>query len=114
MWFQHDGAPAQFSRAVREHLDQTCGERWIGRGGPTPWPPRSPDLTPLDFFLWVRMKNLVYETPVESEGDLLARILAAAQIIEHTPGPVGRVYENMCLRYTVCNEQRACHVEPYL
>ncbi|KAJ4440478.1 hypothetical protein ANN_08619 [Periplaneta americana] len=31
---------------------------------------RSPDLTPLDFFLWDDMKNLVYEAPVESEEDL--------------------------------------------
>jgi hypothetical protein len=23
---------------------------WIGRGGPKPWPPRSPDLTPMGFF----------------------------------------------------------------
>ena len=25
-------------------------DAWIGRGGPIPWPPRSPDLSPLDFF----------------------------------------------------------------
>jgi hypothetical protein len=24
-------------------------DHWIGRGGPIPWPPHSPDLTPLDF-----------------------------------------------------------------
>ena len=24
----------------------------IGRGAPELWPPRSPDLTPLEFFLW--------------------------------------------------------------
>jgi hypothetical protein len=27
------------------------GWRWIGRSGPTVWTPKSPDLTPLDFFL---------------------------------------------------------------
>jgi len=26
--------------------------RWIGRGEPQNWPARSPDLTPLEFFLW--------------------------------------------------------------
>ncbi|PNF43619.1 hypothetical protein B7P43_G03107, partial [Cryptotermes secundus] len=31
---------------------QNFGNREIGRGGPITWPPRSPDLTPLDFFLW--------------------------------------------------------------
>ncbi|GBL73687.1 hypothetical protein AVEN_230681-1 [Araneus ventricosus] len=34
--------------------------RWIGRGGPVLWPPRSPDLTSLDFFLWGHLKELVY------------------------------------------------------
>ena len=59
------------------------------------------------------MKNLVYEVPDESEEDLLARILAS-EIIEHTPGLVGRVFENMRRRYTVCNEQQGRHVAPYL
>ncbi|GFU32085.1 uncharacterized protein TNCV_3833351 [Trichonephila clavipes] len=51
MWFPHDGAPANFSRNVRNHLDTVYGQHWIGRGGPVPWPPRSPDLSCLDFFL---------------------------------------------------------------
>ncbi|GFY22528.1 uncharacterized protein TNCV_2177891 [Trichonephila clavipes] len=33
MWFRQDGAPAHFNISVRNHLDATCGERWIGRGG---------------------------------------------------------------------------------
>ncbi|GFV39738.1 uncharacterized protein TNCV_741681 [Trichonephila clavipes] len=33
IWFQQDGTPAHFSISVRNHLDATCGERWIGRGG---------------------------------------------------------------------------------
>jgi hypothetical protein len=37
---------------VRNHLDREMDGRWIGRGGPIAWPPRLPDLTPLDFFLW--------------------------------------------------------------
>lgn len=114
MWYQHDGAPAHFSLAVREHLHQTFGERWIGRGGPTSWPPRSPDLTPVDFFLWGHMKNLVYETPVETEEDLVARVMAAAYIIKHTPGLMGRVYDNMLRRYTLCNDHQGRHVEPLL
>ena len=42
------------------------------------WPARSPDLIALDFFLLGNMKTLVYETPVESEMDLIARVVAAA------------------------------------
>jgi hypothetical protein len=31
------------------------------RRGPIEWPARSPDLTPLDFFLWGHLKSRVYE-----------------------------------------------------
>ena len=51
MWYQHDGAPAHFSIATRQVLNDKYPNRCIGRGGPVPWPPRSPDLTPLDCFL---------------------------------------------------------------
>jgi hypothetical protein len=33
-------------------MDETFGNRWIGRGGPITLPPRFPKLTPLHFFLW--------------------------------------------------------------
>jgi hypothetical protein len=33
---------------------------WIGRGGPKSWPPRSPDLTPLDFSVWRYVKDKIY------------------------------------------------------
>ncbi|KAJ4430775.1 hypothetical protein ANN_19366 [Periplaneta americana] len=87
---QHDGAPPHFSLAVREHLDRRFEQRWIGRGGPIARPPRSPDLTPLDFFLWGRMKSLVYETPIETAEDLVARVVVAAGEIADTPGVEGK------------------------
>ena len=52
MWFQQDGAPPHYSREVREYLNEEFPNRWIGRSGPVNWPPRSPDLTKMDFFLW--------------------------------------------------------------
>jgi len=48
--------------------------RWIGRDGPTPWPPRSPDITPFDFFLWGFVKDKVFSTPVPDITNLKARI----------------------------------------
>jgi hypothetical protein len=47
--YMHDGVPAHFSRAARDVPNNNHHDRWIGRGGPTAWPPRSPDLNPLDF-----------------------------------------------------------------
>jgi hypothetical protein len=33
-WFQDDDAPAHCTKVVREYLDETFGDRWIGREGP--------------------------------------------------------------------------------
>ena len=66
LWFQHDGAPAHFALDVREYLNNVFPICWIGRGVLVQWPPRSPDLTPMDFFIWREMKCLVYETPVDT------------------------------------------------
>ena len=50
--FMHDGAPAHWSSAVRQWLENKFSGMWMGRGSPNmPWPPRSPDLTSCDFFL---------------------------------------------------------------
>ncbi|CAF2718371.1 unnamed protein product [Rotaria sp. Silwood2] len=48
--FQQDGASSHFSNDVRAWLHENIDGRWIGRGGAISWAPRSPDLTPLDFF----------------------------------------------------------------
>jgi len=52
MFFQQDSAPTHWNRRVRYHLELTFPGRWIGRGGPVSWCPRSPDLSSLNFFLW--------------------------------------------------------------
>ena len=36
--FQHDGASAHYETCVRAWLDRKLEDRWIGRGGPIPWP----------------------------------------------------------------------------
>ncbi|GFT32354.1 transposase-like protein [Trichonephila clavipes] len=102
MWFQQDGAPAHFSISVRNHLDATCGERWIGHGGPVHGPPRSPDHSCLDYFFWGQMKSLVYETPVNSAEELEERISAAAGEIRNTPEILSNVRRSMMRRCEAC------------
>lgn len=51
VWFQHDGAPPHSTVAVTRFLNNLFPNRWIGRLGPTAWPPRSPDLSLEDFFV---------------------------------------------------------------
>ncbi|KAJ8947676.1 hypothetical protein NQ318_009560 [Aromia moschata] len=58
--FQHDGAPPHKTRIVQQYLNETYGENWIGINRPTPWAPKSPDLTPLDFFLWGNFEKIKF------------------------------------------------------
>ncbi|GFW23857.1 transposase [Trichonephila clavipes] len=60
LWFQQDGATCHTARATIDLLKDTFGVRLISRFGPVNWPPRSCDLTPLDYFLWGYVKSLVY------------------------------------------------------
>ncbi|KYN06954.1 hypothetical protein ALC62_02077, partial [Cyphomyrmex costatus] len=57
--------------------------RWIGRRGAIEWPPRSPDLTPLDFFLWGHLKFVVYKTLPENINDLRQRIAIPANTFQY-------------------------------
>ncbi|GFW72770.1 putative transposable element [Trichonephila clavipes] len=60
LWFQQDGATCHTARATIDLLKDTFGDRLISCFGPVNWPPRSCDLTPLDYFLWGYVKSLVY------------------------------------------------------
>jgi len=71
MWFQQDGHPAHTAtKATKMLLNKKFGNHWIGLRGPHEWPPRSLDLTPLDFFLWGHLKQQVYATRLASVEDL--------------------------------------------
>ena len=59
---QQDGAPPHWALRVREYLNDVFGQNWIGRDGPIRWPPRSPDLTPCDFYVWGHLRDLSYKT----------------------------------------------------
>jgi hypothetical protein len=85
MYIRHDGAPPHVPRVVIQYLNNTFLGRWIGSSGPINWPPRSPDLTPLDCGLWGWIESQFCERKVKNTRDaLLARILdAAARIKEH-------------------------------
>ncbi|GFW07058.1 putative transposable element [Trichonephila clavipes] len=58
--FQQDGATCHKARATIDLLKDRFGDRLISRFGPVNWPPRSCDLTSLDYFLWGYVKSLVY------------------------------------------------------
>ena len=75
---------------MRNHLNVTYPNRWIGRGGPVPW---SPDLTTLDYLLWGSMMSLVYSTPVTSDEYFIARVHEAIESLKRKLHLLGHVFE---------------------
>ena len=57
-----DGAPPHNAAVITNMLNERYGDRWIGLNFPTVrFPPRSPDLTPLDYYLFGNLKRIVYK-----------------------------------------------------
>ncbi|GFU24340.1 uncharacterized protein TNCV_942341 [Trichonephila clavipes] len=78
LWFQQDGATCHTARATIDLLKDTLGDRLISRFGPVNWPPRSCDLTPLDYFLVIRLNDIKHaivsvpsQTPRQHHGPKL-------------------------------------------
>ncbi|GFV66277.1 uncharacterized protein TNCV_2736911 [Trichonephila clavipes] len=75
------------ARATIDLLKDTFGDRLISRFGPVNWPPRSCDLTPLDYFLWGYVKSLLYADKPQTLDHLednIHRVIAdiRAQMLE--------------------------------
>ncbi|GFV43017.1 putative transposable element [Trichonephila clavipes] len=96
LWFQQDGATCHTARATIDLLKDTFGDRLISRFGPVNWPPRSCDLTPLDYFLWGYVKSLVYADKPQTLDHLEDNIRRV--IADIRPQMMEKVIENWTSR----------------
>ncbi|GFT17863.1 uncharacterized protein TNCV_4910431 [Trichonephila clavipes] len=89
-----------WARATIDLLKDTFGDRLISRFGPvswwTVWPPRSCDLTPLDYFLWGYVKSLVYADKPQTLDHLEDNIRRV--IADIRPQMLEKVFENWTSR----------------
>lgn len=119
--FHQDGHPAHGTRLVKQRLGRMFGDRVIlvdrhadAEETPFPlWPARSPDETPLDFYLWGYLKDKIYVNMPPNAEAMKQRIreecagIPAEQILRAcTDGVKER------LRLTV--EKGGGHIEPFL
>lgn len=66
-----DAAPPHIDRRVKQLLRQHFTEsRVISCHFPIRWPPRSPDITTCDFWLWGFLKDNIYSRRKASVADL--------------------------------------------
>ncbi|GBP23624.1 hypothetical protein EVAR_80241_1 [Eumeta japonica] len=73
-WFEQDSTTTHAFNTAMPVFRQRFPNKLISRRGDIPWPPRSPDLSPMDFFLWGYLKTKVYETNPPSFDELKENI----------------------------------------
>jgi len=76
--FQQDGFPAHY-KDVRWYLNRNLPQRWIVRKRKEDvtllrWPPRSPDLTPCDFFFLGFVKDIVFVSSLLANLQIFATV----------------------------------------
>ncbi|GFS60494.1 putative DD41D transposase [Trichonephila clavipes] len=96
LWFQQNGATCHTARVTIDLLKDTFGDRLISSFGPVNWPPRSCDLTPLDYFLWGYVKSLVYADKPQTLDHLEDNIRRV--IADIRPQMLEKVIENWTSR----------------
>jgi hypothetical protein len=110
-FYQPDGAPPHYHRDVRAFLDENLQGHWIGRRGTFEFPTRSPDLTPLGFYLSGTLKDVVYRRKPATLGDLRAEIRAACAAIPiNTLTEVAQSTARRCNRCLAANGNHFEHV----
>ncbi|GFX35018.1 putative transposable element [Trichonephila clavipes] len=111
LWFQQDGATCYTALSLVSQsilLKDTFGDRLISRFGPVNWPPRSCDLTPLDYFLWGYVKSLVYAykpQTLDHLEDNIRRVIADIR-----PQMMEKVTENWTSRLDYIRANRGSHM----
>lgn len=111
-YFQQDGARAHTARETLHYLREFFDDRIISIGSEPEFPPRSPDLTVLDFFIFPHLKNTIFKTPVNTVEDLKNRIREECANI--TPEVLRNVFMNMKRRVNLCLENRGQHFQQFL
>ncbi|GFX03943.1 uncharacterized protein TNCV_4678481 [Trichonephila clavipes] len=100
LWFQQDGATCHTARATIDLLKDTFGA--------VNWPPRSCDLTPLDYFLWGYVKSLVYADKPQTLDHLEDNIRLV--IADIRPQMLEKVIENWTSRLDYIGASRKSHM----
>ena len=112
MWMQHNSALLHYALCSRQVMNEIFDEKWTGRGGSVAWPPRSPDLTLSDYFLWGFVKERVMAVAPTTTDDIKERIRRACT--EITPQMLAEVRRSFHQRINKCLQVEGHHFEHLL
>ena len=108
VWFQQDGATAHTARSSMALLREHFSGRLISLRGDLEWPPRSPDLTPCDFFLWGYLKSRVFNNRPRTLDDLKTNI--REEVANIPVDMLERVMRNTRNRFVQCIDNGGRHL----
>ncbi|KZC14058.1 hypothetical protein WN55_06491, partial [Dufourea novaeangliae] len=107
---QQDGLDLAHSvRIITQFLNVTFGDRWIGRAGNHKWPALSSNLPPLDFYLWGKLKQQVYNEILTTKEDMKERIRRACAAINTTE--IQHAVLSVKQRFRTCISVQGHHFE---
>lgn len=112
IYFQQDGASPHNTEIITNFLNANFGNNWIANQGPNRWPARSPDLTPMDFYLWGRLKDLIFKLPTNSRYELEAAVMQSFASL--TPIELINSANNIQKRCRLCVGEAGRHFEQLL
>ena len=103
-WFQQDGATCHTAEATLDcDLSPVFEDGVISRRADVVWPPRSCDMTPLDYYLWGADKGTCYAETIDALKDNIREAIGEIQL--HT---IDYVLKNWTDRVGYCMATR-CH-----
>jgi hypothetical protein len=108
-WLQQDGATIHTANTTTTFMQEFFGEPVIGGGL---WPPRSPDLTPADFFLWGCLKDRVYRNNPRNLEEPKHNIEANVNSINEQT--LRKVARNIVKRVDACLHEGGGHFQHLL
>lgn len=110
-WFQQDSATCHTSRESLKNIKKTFKNRVISKDL---WPPRSPDLTPLDYFLFGYLKNKIFKNLPHTMDDLKQSIVEVISNINMDKSMLEKIFRNMIKRVDLCKKESGKHFEHLL
>ena len=108
-FYQQDGAPPHCTRQYLYFVFETFSNRVISRRTETPWPACSPDLSPLEYWLWGELQATVIEKSPESLQEVIDVVNEGAASMERSK--IIRATKNFRRRVELCRKKKGGHFE---
>jgi hypothetical protein len=90
-------------------LRQLFGERIISKNSQINWPPRSPDFSAPDYFLWGYLKEQMYVNKPRTLEQLKENIRAEIRVLE--PETLTNIMNNAIERARICEAANGAHLK---